>query len=165
MKKVISIIAFVVLAAGVIAAATWYNKKSDEAMQKAQVEAGNAAQQAQSQIMENLKIKDVVVGTGAEAKNGDSVTVNYVGTLDDGTKFDSSYDRKQPFTFTLGAGQVIQGWDLGVAGMKVGGKRDLTIPPELGYGANGYPPIIPANATLHFTVELLSIAASSGTVR
>ena len=114
--------------------------------------------------MENLKIIDVTVGTGVEAKNGDNVTVNYVGTLDDGTKFDSSYDRKQPFVFTLGGGQVIKGWDLGVVGMKVGGKRTLVIPPELGYGASGAAGVIPPNATLHFSVELLSVNAptSSG---
>ncbi len=106
--------------------------------------------------MANLIIKDVAVGTGAEAQNGDLVTVNYVGTLDDGTKFDSSYDRNKAFSFPLGVGQVIKGWDLGVLGMKIGGKRDLTIPPELGYRASGIGSI-PPNATLHFTVELLSV--------
>ncbi len=158
MRKTLSIIIFVVLAAGIVAAALWYNTKSDEAMRAAEVQAGAAAEQAPQQIMQNLKINDVTVGTGAEAKNGDSVTVNYVGTLDDGTKFDSSYDRNQPFIFTLGAGKVIKGWDLGVVGMRVGGERELTIPPELGYGANGYPPVIPPNTTLHFTVELLSVS-------
>lgn len=105
----------------------------------------------------NLDIKDVVVGTGAEARNGNKVTVHYVGTLENGTKFDSSKDRNQPFQFTLGIGQVIKGWDLGVAGMKVGGTRELVIPSELGYGPNGYPPVIPPNATLRFTVELLEV--------
>ncbi|MGC9599247.1 MAG: FKBP-type peptidyl-prolyl cis-trans isomerase [Minisyncoccia bacterium] len=158
MRKILSIIIFVVLAAGIVAVALWYNTKSDEAMRAAEVQAGAAAEQTQSAIMQNFKINDVTVGTGAEAKNGDSVTVNYVGTLDDGTKFDSSYDRNQPFTFVLGAGKVIKGWDLGVVGMKVGGKRELTIPPELGYGASGVPQAnIPPNATLHFTVELLSV--------
>jgi FKBP-type peptidyl-prolyl cis-trans isomerase len=96
------------------------------------------------------------VGTGAEAVAGKKISVNYVGTLADGTKFDSSYDRNQPFEFTLGAGQVIAGWDQGVAGMKVGGKRKLVIPPSLGYGsqANGS---IPANSTLTFEVELLAV--------
>ncbi|MBI4085475.1 MAG: FKBP-type peptidyl-prolyl cis-trans isomerase [Candidatus Liptonbacteria bacterium] len=113
--------------------------------------------------MENFKIKDIVVGTGAETKAGYKITVNYTGTLDNGKKFDSSYDRREPFSFTLGQGDVIRGWDLGLAGMKVGGKRELTIPPELGYGPNGYPPpeygeqIIPPNATLYFTVELLKV--------
>lgn len=111
--------------------------------------------------MENLKVSDIVVGTGTEAKAGNMVTVNYTGTLDNGSKFDSSYDRNEPFSFTLGAGEVIKGWDLGVAGMKVGGKRQLTIPPELGYGANGAGNVIPPNATLHFTVELLNVSSSA----
>lgn len=104
-----------------------------------------------------LQKEDILVGTGAEAKRGDTISVHYVGTLADGTKFDSSRDREQPFTFILGAGQVIEGWDLGVAGMKVGGTRKLTIPPELGYGARGAGDVIPPNATLIFEVELLSI--------
>jgi peptidylprolyl isomerase len=104
-----------------------------------------------------LQYQDVVVGTGAEAVVGKSVTVHYTGTLQDGTKFDSSVDRNQPFTFTLGAGEVIPGWDEGVAGMKVGGKRKLVIPPELAYGAQGRPPVIPPNATLNFDVELLEV--------
>ncbi|MDO8536735.1 MAG: FKBP-type peptidyl-prolyl cis-trans isomerase [bacterium] len=108
--------------------------------------------------MESFKKEDVAVGTGAEAKAGDVVSVHYVGTLTDGQKFDSSYDHGTPFEFTLGAGQVIEGWDLGVAGMKVGGKRNLTIPPELGYGTQGAGGgLIPPNATLKFTVELLEI--------
>ncbi len=90
-------------------------------------------------------------------KVGDTITVHYVGTLEDGTKFDSSYDRNLPFTFTLGGGQVIAGWDEGLVGMKVGEKRHLVIPPEKAYGARGVPPIIPPNATLIFYVELLSI--------
>ncbi len=103
-----------------------------------------------------LGIKDEVVGTGAEAVAGKSITVNYVGVLTDGTKFDSSIDRGTPFTFTLGAGQVIEGWDLGVTGMKVGGKRILVIPPNLGYGASSNGPI-PANSTLYFEIELLGV--------
>ncbi|PJE75996.1 peptidylprolyl isomerase [Candidatus Uhrbacteria bacterium CG10_big_fil_rev_8_21_14_0_10_48_11] len=95
-------------------------------------------------------------GTGAEAVNGAKVTVDYTGWLTDGTKFDSSVDRGTPFTFTLGAGQVIPGWDQGVLGMKVGEKRRLTIAPELGYGASGVGPI-PPNATLVFEVELLGV--------
>jgi FKBP-type peptidyl-prolyl cis-trans isomerase FkpA len=104
-----------------------------------------------------LQVIDEVVGSGQEAKTGDMVSVNYTGWLADGTKFDSSYDRNQAFDFTLGAGDVIQGWDEGVVGMKVGGKRKLIIPPDLAYGATGYPPMIPANATLTFEVELVSI--------
>lgn len=104
-----------------------------------------------------LKIEDLQVGTGAEAKQGDTVTVHYTGWLTDGTKFDSSLDSGQPFTFRLGAGEVIPGWDQGVEGMKVGGKRKLTIPPQLGYGAQGAGGVIPPNATLVFDVELLSV--------
>lgn len=104
-----------------------------------------------------LKIEDIVVGTGAEAKAGNKVTVNYTGTLTNGTKFDSSLNPgRTPFEFILGAGEVIKGWDLGVSGMKVGGKRKLTISPELGYGANGNGPI-PANSTLLFDIELLGV--------
>ena len=104
-----------------------------------------------------LQIDDIKIGTGDEAKAGHKVTVHYVGTLTDGSKFDSSRDRGQGFDFKLGAGQVIKGWDQGVAGMKVGGMRKLTVPPELGYGAGGYPPVIPANSTLIFEVELLKV--------
>jgi FKBP-type peptidyl-prolyl cis-trans isomerase len=100
---------------------------------------------------------DLVVGTGATAVNGDTLTVNYIGTLLNGTKFDSTYDRQQPFTFQLGVGQVIAGWDQGIPGMKVGGKRRLTIPPSLGYG-NQTVGSIPPNSTLVFDIELMSIA-------
>ncbi|GEN06755.1 peptidylprolyl isomerase/FKBP-type peptidyl-prolyl cis-trans isomerase FkpA [Myxococcus fulvus] len=105
----------------------------------------------------SLKVEDSKVGTGTEATAGKSVTVHYVGTLTNGQKFDSSRDRGQGFTFRLGAGQVIQGWDQGVAGMKVGGVRKLTIPPELGYGSRGAGGVIPPNATLVFEVELLDV--------
>lgn len=105
----------------------------------------------------SLVIEDLTIGTGAEAISGKRVTVHYVGTLTNGSKFDSSRDRGQGFIFNLGAGQVIKGWDQGVAGMKIGGIRKLTIPPELGYGARGFPPVIPANSTLVFEVELLDV--------
>jgi FKBP-type peptidyl-prolyl cis-trans isomerase FkpA len=104
-----------------------------------------------------LGIEDTSEGTGAEAKAGQRVKVHYTGTLTDGKKFDSSRDRGQPFQFTLGTGQVIRGWDEGVAGMKVGGTRRLTIPPELGYGSRGAGSVIPPNATLIFEVELLDV--------
>ena len=105
-----------------------------------------------------LKQEDLVVGSGAEAVAGKTVSVHYTGKLTDGTKFDSSLDRGDPFSFRLGAGQVIKGWDQGVAGMKVGGKRLLTVPPELGYGQRGFPGAIPPNSTLVFEVELLGVS-------
>jgi FKBP-type peptidyl-prolyl cis-trans isomerase len=106
--------------------------------------------------MAKPKIEDLVQGKGPEAARGKTVSVHYTGWLADGTKFDSSVGG-DPFSFRLGAGEVIEGWDRGVAGMKVGGKRKLTLSPELGYGARGAPPAIPPNATLVFEVELLSV--------
>jgi peptidylprolyl isomerase len=104
-----------------------------------------------------VKIEDIVVGSGAAPKPGDTLVVHYTGTLEDGTKFDSSVDRGQPFTFQIGVGQVIRGWDQGIITMKVGGKRRLTIPPELAYGERGAGSVIPPNATLIFEIELLEI--------
>lgn len=106
-----------------------------------------------------LGIEDLVAGEGIEATARSYVTVHYTGWLTDGSKFDSSKDRDEPFCFTLGAFQVIPGWDEGVQGMKVGGKRKLTIPPELGYGRQGAGGVIPPNATLVFEVELLAVGA------
>jgi FKBP-type peptidyl-prolyl cis-trans isomerase len=108
--------------------------------------------------MTDLQIEDVIVGTGEEAVAGKMVTVHYTGTFPDGRPFDSSVDRGEPFTFKLGARQVIQGWDMGVAGMKIGGKRILTIPSHLAYGERGAGNVIPPNATLVFEVELLGVA-------
>lgn len=107
-------------------------------------------------MADGLKIQDLKVGDGKETKAGDTVTVNYLGTLENGTKFDSSYDRNQPFTTQIGAGTVIKGWDEGIPGMKIGGKRKLIIPAELGYGAQAAG-AIPPNSVLVFEVELLAI--------
>jgi FKBP-type peptidyl-prolyl cis-trans isomerase FkpA len=104
-----------------------------------------------------MKIESITTGNGASPQNGDTVTVHYTGWLTDGTQFDSSVDRDESFSFVLGAGEVIAGWDQGVAAMKVGDKVRLTIPPELAYGAAGYPGAIPPNATLIFEVELLGV--------
>ena len=112
---------------------------------------------AEVTLADGLKIMDMRVGDGAEAIEGSTVSVHYTGWLTDGTKFDSSVDRSQPFSFRLGAQQVIRGWDEGVKGMKVGGKRKLTIPSALAYGDAGRPPVIPEKATLVFDVELLSV--------
>tara|TARA_B100000700_G_C14460163_1_gene585743 strand:+ start:199 stop:537 length:339 start_codon:yes stop_codon:yes gene_type:complete len=107
-----------------------------------------------------LVIEDIVVGEGVEALDHNKVVVNYTGTLEDGSIFDSSLKPgREPFTFTLGVGSVIKGWDLGVKGMKVGGKRKLTIPPDLGYGDRGAGNVIPPNTTLYFEVELLEVEA------
>ncbi len=109
-------------------------------------------------MMAELEIEDQVVGDGDEAVAGQTVEVHYTGWLTDGTKFDSSHDRDQTFSFKLGGGQVIAGWDQGVAGMKTGGTRKLTIPPEMGYGERGAGGVIPPDATLVFKVELIGLS-------
>lgn len=106
---------------------------------------------------DKLLIEDVAEGTGAAVKSGDTVVIHYLGKLTDGTKFDSSYDRGAPFETQIGAGRVIKGWDLGIVGLKIGGRRILKIPAELGYGLRGAPPVIPPNADLVFEVELVDI--------
>jgi FKBP-type peptidyl-prolyl cis-trans isomerase len=115
------------------------------------------AEPGQTEEVTELEIEELVEGTGTEATTGSAVAVHYTGWLTDGTKFDSSLDRGQPFQFTLGQGMVIQGWDEGVVGMKIGGKRKLTIPPEMGYGERGAGGVIPPGATLVFEVELLEV--------
>jgi FKBP-type peptidyl-prolyl cis-trans isomerase FkpA len=112
---------------------------------------------AMTKTPSGLRFQDLAQGQGAEATAGKSVVVHYTGWLPNGEKFDSSRDRNEPFSFTLGAGQVIAGWDEGVAGMKVGGRRKLVIPPDLAYGTAGAPPDIPPGATLVFDVELLNV--------
>jgi peptidylprolyl isomerase len=119
---------------------------------------GGSTQELQVITTESgLKYSDLIVGTGSTPQKGQTVSVQYIGKLEDGSIFDSSYSRNQPFTFTLGVGQVIKGWDEGVASMQVGGKRKLMIPPELAYGSRGAGGVIPPNATLDFEVELLSV--------
>lgn len=118
----------------------------------------DASSSGQTKIMDlGLKVEDIVAGQGREVKSGDTVSINYVGTLENGQKFDSSYDSGKPFITQIGVGRVIQGWDIGIIGMKMGGKRKLTIPPELGYGSQGAGGVIPPNATLIFEVELMEI--------
>jgi len=104
-----------------------------------------------------VTVQDVKVGGGATATAGKVVSAHYTGRFLDGNKFDSSYDAGQPIEFLLGSGKVIKGWDLGIEGMRVGGKRKLTIPPSMGYGAQGFPPVIPPDATLQFEVELMDV--------
>lgn len=136
------------------------NDEQNNASSSASASAGATASSAgdTSTRADGLVIQDEVVGTGATAVSGKTVTVNYTGTLQDGTVFDSSYSRNQPFSFPLGSGQVIAGWEEGIQGMKVGGKRKLIIPSSLGYGAQGAGSAIPPNATLIFEVELVSVS-------
>ncbi len=169
----LKIIAFIIIAVVVIGGGMWYNQKLDNAVKqqaaadeaKAQ-EAVAAAQAAEAQQIADFQknnVKDVRVGTGAEAQRGEFVTVNYEGKFTNGKVFDTSYG-KHPFTFQLGGGQVIRGWDWGLLGMKVGGKRTLTIPPDLGYGSKDYGPI-PASSTLLFSVELLDVTSTPPTAQ
>ncbi len=150
------------LAAGALAlaaagAALATGETSTPAAPAAPTAAAPAAQETTVTTASGLKYEDLQIGDGAEAKTGDRVQVHYTGWLENGTKFDSSVDRGRPFEFPLGAGRVIRGWDEGVAGMKVGGKRKLVIPASLGYGDRGAGGVIPPGATLIFEVELLKI--------
>ena len=106
---------------------------------------------------QQLQITDIVIGTGIEVKKGDEVSIHYVGTLEDGSTFDSSRDRNQPFEAGIGIGMLIKGWDIGIIGMKEGGQRKLVIPSDYGYGSRGVPGVIPGGATIFFDVELLKV--------
>lgn len=164
-EKTITISVLVILVAVLIYALTLINKPGGDFIKNLTEPPKDEQTNNQTQNMtitsqpgdEKLIKNDVIAGKGDEVKAGDTVSVNYIGTLENGTKFDSSYDRKQPFEFTVGAGGVIRGWELGLLGMKVGGKRELVIPYQLGYGEAGNPPVIPPKATLKFTIELLGI--------
>jgi len=162
-KEIIGAIVVVALLVG----GMWYYSRSQETkimQDETKSEAEEAAGEASGEVIgegaaspsKELQIENLIIGTGTEAAAGKKVSVHYVGTLTNGTKFDSSVDRGEPFEFTLGAGQVIEGWDQGILGMKVGGKRRLTIPSDLAYGSRGQGPI-PPDATLIFEVELLQV--------
>lgn len=146
-----------VLGVGLLCFGCGGEKAAESSGEVAPAQAPTLEATALTETPSGLRYQDLVAGTGAEAVVGGPVEVHYTGWLLDGEKFDSSLDRGEPFSFPLGRGQVIPGWDEGVAGMKVGGKRRLVIPPALGYGEGGYPPVIPPNSTLVFDVELLGV--------
>ncbi len=154
------VIAFVVSSIGFSGLVIWeLSKDSSNSSQTATSDIQKQLEEQMKQQNQGGKVEstDIQVGTGAEATEGKTVTVHYTGTLTDGKKFDSSLDRGQPFSFQLGANEVIKGWDQGVTGMKVGGKRKLVIPPELAYGEASPSADIPANSTLVFEIELLDV--------
>jgi len=156
--KTLTIIILVIILIVIIAGIYFLWQNNSKSSTAALSQNSNQSQQnPASYDIQGMKVEILKQGSGAEAKSGDAVTVNYVGTLQDGTKFDSSIDRGQPFPLTLGQNSVIQGWELGVVGMKVGEKRRLTIPPELAYGSQGAGEVIPPNATLIFEIDMLSI--------
>ena len=156
--KTLTIIILVIILIVIIAGIYFLWQNNSKSSTAALSQNSNQNQQTSASYdIQGMKIEILKQGSGIEAKAGDTVTVNYVGTLQDGTKFDSSIDRGQPFPLTLGQNSVIQGWELGVAGMKVGEKRRLTIPPELAYGSQGAGGVIPPNATLIFEIDMLSI--------
>ena len=158
MKKIFSI---VILIAAVIGAyylfQNYKSNKTSAVNNTASLVSSNNEVNNNNFEIQGMKVEILKEGTGDGAKSGDTVSVNYVGTFEDGKKFDSSIDRGVPFSFTLGAGTIIKGWDLGVVGMKVGEKRKLTIPSDLAYGAAGAGGVIPPNATLIFEIDLLNI--------
>jgi peptidylprolyl isomerase len=147
----------IVLVALLLVALTIFLVSGLNLFQKAPLGSSSESQANEVTTASGLKYIDLVPGSGESPRPGQTVTVHYTGMLENGVKFDSSLDRGQPFSFRIGVGQVIKGWDEGVMTMKVGGKRRLIIPPELGYGATGSPPKIPPNSTLIFEVELLSV--------
>ncbi len=149
--------AFVLSSLGFSALVIWDLAKNNDDQNSSQTaDVQKQLEEQLNQQQQKLETTDIKVGKGAAAKSGDEVTVDYVGKLTNGKKFDSSYDRNKPFSFIIGEGKVIKGWDQGIVGMKVGGERKLVIPPSLGYGAQGSPQI-PANSTLVFEVKLLKI--------
>ena len=143
----------------VIGGGIWLFMRKNNEVQSASIDTISSGTPTPTPTMvpNGLQLEDLKVGTGPEAKSGQVVTVHYTGTLTNGQKFDSSVDRGQPFSFILGGGMVIKGWDQGLLGMKVGGKRKLIIPPDLAYGERGAGGVIPANATLVFEVDLLGV--------
>ncbi len=160
MKYIAIVIIIVFILGGLTLAFLGNRPATQEPPQQEQTNTPAAQPQTQSgqiPVENKIGIEEIKIGTGTEAKAGNTVSVQYTGTLLNGTKFDSSYDHGQPFSFVLGAGQVIQGWDQGVVGMKVGGKRKLTIPPSLAYGERSIGNLIPANSTLVFEIELLGV--------
>lgn len=152
---IISTVSLIVVAVGMWLALTKY--PADNNLSALSADKNQEQQNSNNFEIQGMKIEILKSGEGDVAKPGDIVTVNYVGTLENGTKFDSSIDRGQPFQFVLGTNSVIQGWELGVRGMKAGEKRKLTIPPELAYGESGAGGVIPPNAILIFEVDLISI--------
>jgi len=155
MKKFL--FAVVAISLAVVIVKPLFKRDNSQSVAGQQVVSEQPKDEVMGIIDDKLEIEDVVVGNGDDAVSGKKVTVNYKGTFEDGEVFDSSYDRGVPFTFNLGAKEVIRGWDEGVSGMKVGGKRKLTIPSSLGYGEQGIPGAIPPNSTLVFEVELLKV--------
>ena len=156
MNKKVLILIIVVVAIIIIGIYFFMNQKNPN-LSESTASVSGSLQPISTTDIQGMKVETLKEGTGDGAKVGDNIVVNYVGTLLDGTKFDSSIDRNQPFPYTLGQNQVIKGWELGLLGMKVGEKRKLTIPSELAYGDDGRPPVIPAKATLVFEIDMLSI--------